>query len=92
MLLKSTLTVLLGVFVLAASTEGKKIPRFIRKLNKYLGLPPKSNRTMDILLIRKNAVDIQTNSEEIDANFKSINKAEIINFDWNSLSCKTTSK
>ena len=86
------LTVLLGVFVLAASTEGKKIPRFIRKLNKYLGLPPKSNRTMDILLIRKNAVDIQTNSEEIDANFKSINKAEIINFDHYSVSCKTTSK
>ena len=36
-----------------------------------------------------NTKDIETNAGEIDANFKSINEAEILsNFD----SCKTTSK
>ena len=35
-----------------------------------------------------NTEDIKTNAGEIDANYKSINKAEILNLDH----CKTTSK
>ena len=35
-----------------------------------------------------NTVDIKTNAGEIDANYKSINKAEILNLNH----CKTTSK
>ena len=38
--------------------------------------------------IGTNTADIQANADEIDANFKSVNKAEIINLE----PCKTTSK
>ena len=43
--------VLLGVFSLATKADGKKVPDFIKKLNKFLGLPSKSDIIQDILKI-----------------------------------------
>ena len=63
----------LGVFSLATNVEGKKIPGFIKKLNKFLGLPPKSEKVMDILSISVNAANINDNAGIINANTGSIN-------------------
>ena len=41
----------LGVLSLATTVDGKKIPDFIKKLNKYLGLPSKSDYILEILKI-----------------------------------------
>ena len=43
--------VLLDVFSLATKIDGKKVPDFIKKLNKFLGLPSKSDSILDILKI-----------------------------------------
>ena len=43
--------VLLDVFLLATKIDGKKVPDFIKKLNKFLGLPSKSDSILDILKI-----------------------------------------
>ena len=73
-------TVLLGVFCLAANVERKKIPGFIKKLNKFLGLPPKSEKIMDILSISVNTAKINDNAGSIKNNAGSINvNAESIN-------------
>ena len=50
-----------------------------------MGLQKLQNLFADI---GTNTVDIKTNAGEIDANYKSINKAEILNL----YHCKTTSK
>ena len=63
----------LGVFSLATNVEGKKIPGLIKKLNKFLGLPPKSEKVMDILSISGNTAKINENAGSIDANTGSIN-------------------
>ena len=63
----------LGVFSLATNVEGKKIPGLIKKLNKFLGLPPKSEKVMDILSISGNTAKINENAGSIDANAGSIN-------------------
>ena len=63
----------LGVFCLVANVEGKKIPGFVKKLNKFLGLPPKSKKVMDILSISGNTAKINENAGSIDANAGSIN-------------------
>ena len=43
--------VLLGVFSLATKVDGKKVPDFIKKLNKFIGLSSKSDSILDILKI-----------------------------------------
>ena len=50
---------------MVANVEGKKIPGFVKKLNKFLGLPSQSNRVVDILLISTNAEKINDNSGSI---------------------------
>ena len=49
--IKIVFVVLLGVFSLATKVDGKKVPDFIKKLNKFLGLPSKSDSILDILKI-----------------------------------------
>ena len=63
----------LEVFSLATNVEGKKIPGLIKKLNKFLGLPPKSEKVMDILSISGNTAKINDNAGSINANAGSIN-------------------
>ena len=36
---------------MSTKVEGKKVPDFIKKFNKFLGLPPKSDGILDILKI-----------------------------------------
>ena len=70
----------LGVFSLATNVEGKKIPGLIKKLNKFLGLPPKSEKVMDILSISGNTAKINENAGSINTNAGSINdNSESIN-------------
>ena len=70
----------LEVFSLATNVEGKKIPGLIKKLNKFLGLPPKSEKVMDILSISGNTAKINDNAGSINANAGSINdNSESIN-------------
>ena len=58
---------------MATNVEGKKIPGLIKKLNKFLGLPPKSEKVMDILSISGNTAKINDNAGSINANAGSIN-------------------
>ena len=58
---------------MATNVEGKKIPGLIKKLNKFLGLPPKSEKVMDILSISGNTAKINENAGSINANAGSIN-------------------
>ena len=71
----------LQVFCLAANVEGKKIPGFIKKLNKFLGLPAKSEKVMDILSISVNTAKINDNAGSINNNAGKIdvNAGSIIN-------------
>ena len=65
---------------MATNVEGKKIPGLIKKLNKFLGLPPKSEKVMDILSISGNTAKINDNAGSINANAGSINdNSESIN-------------
>ena len=50
---------------MATKVEGKKVPSFIRKFNKFLGLPPKSDRILDILKISGNEEHIAKNMADI---------------------------
>ena len=79
-------TVSLGVSCLTSNVEGKKIPGFIKKMNKFLGLPPKSNKIMDILLISSNTAKINNiagtvskNTGNIAKNIADISKYHCIN-------------
>ena len=56
------ISVLLGVFSLATKVGGKKVPGFIKKFNKFLGLPSKSDKILDILKI--SGIEEQINSNE----------------------------
>ena len=58
---------------MAANVEEKKIPGFIKKLNKFLGLPSKSERVMDILSISVNTEKINDNAGSINNITGSIN-------------------
>ena len=51
MISKYFFSVSLGVFSLATKVGGKKVPDFIKKFNKFLGLPSKSDKILDILKI-----------------------------------------
>ena len=68
------LAVSLGVFSLATKVEGKKVPGFIKKFNKFLGLPPKSDRILDILFISDNVANINNNEGNIAKNMADIRK------------------
>ena len=50
---------------MATNVEGKKIPGLIKKLNKFLGLPPKSEKVMDILSISGYTAKINENAGSI---------------------------
>lgn len=63
------LSVLLEVFF-STKVQGKKIPGFIKKLNKALGLPVKSEKAWDILSIS----DLKVNITGITANINNINE------------------
>ena len=63
------LSVLLEVFF-STEVQGKKIPGFIKKLNKALGLPVKSEKAWDILSIS----DLKVNITGITANINNINE------------------
>ena len=62
MILKYFFSVSLGVFSLATKVGGKKVPGFIKKFNKFLGLPSKSDKILDILKI--SSIEEQINSLE----------------------------
>ena len=47
---------------MATKAEGKKVPSFIKKFNKFLGLPSKSDKILDILKI--SGIEEQINSLE----------------------------
>ena len=64
----------MGVFFLTTNVEGKKVPSFIKKFNKFLGLPPKSDRILDILLISDNVANINNNEGNIAKNMVDIRK------------------
>ena len=70
-------TVSLGVSCLTDNVEGKKIPRFIKKLNEFLGLPPNSNKVMDILLISGNTAKINNITGTVSKNAENIAKNTI---------------
>ena len=59
------LAVPLEVFWLATKVEGKKVPSFIKKFNKFLGLPSKSDKILDILKISGNEENIEKNMADI---------------------------
>ena len=66
MILKYFFSVSLGVFSLATKVEGKKVPGFIKKFNKFLGLPSKSDKILDILKISGNEENIEKNMADIE--------------------------
>ena len=68
------LAVVMGVFLLATKVEGKKVPSFIKKFNKFLGLPRKSNKILDILKISGNEEKINDNEGNIVKNMADIAK------------------
>ena len=74
MILKYFFSVSLGVFSLATKVEGKKVPGFIKKFNKFLGLPSKSDKILDILKISGNEEKINDNEENIAKNMADIAK------------------
>ena len=53
--------------------QGRKIPGFIKKLNRALGLPSKSERVWDIFLISDLKVNVTENAENINKNAENIN-------------------
>ena len=59
---------------MTANVEGNEIPQFIKKMNKFLGLPPRSNKIMDILLISGNTAKINNNKRKIRKNTGNIAK------------------
>ena len=50
---------------MATNVKGKKVPGFIKKFNKFLGLPSKSDRILDILKINGNEENIAKNMADI---------------------------
>ena len=72
MILKYFFSVSLGVFSLATKVERKKVPGFIKKFNKFLGLPSKSNRILDILKISGIEEKINNNKGNIEKNMADI--------------------
>ena len=71
-MISKSLAVLLGVFSLN-KVQGRKIPGFIKKLNRALGLPSKSERVWDILFISDLKVNVTENAENINKNAENIN-------------------
>ena len=65
MISKYFFSVSLGVFSLATKVGGKKVPGFIKKFNKFLGLPSKSDKILDILKISGNEENIKQNMADI---------------------------
>ena len=59
---------------MATKVEGKKVPSFIKKFNKFLGLPSKSDKILDILKISGNEEKINDNEENIAKNMADIAK------------------
>ena len=74
MILKYFFSVSLGVFSLATKVGGKKVPGFIKKFNKFLGLPSKSDKILDILKISGNEEKINNNKGNIEKNMADIAK------------------
>ena len=64
----------MGIFSLANKVEGKKVPGFIKKFNKFLGLPSKSDKILDILKISGIEEKINNNEENIEKNMDDIAK------------------
>ena len=71
---KCFFSVSLGVFSLATKVEGKKVPGFIKKFNKFLGLPSKSDKILDILKISGIEEQINNNEGNIGKNMADIAK------------------
>ena len=67
-------SVSLGVFYLATKVEGKKVPGFIKKFNKFLGLPSKSKKILDILKISGNEEKINNIEGNVEKNMADIAK------------------
>ena len=59
---------------MATKVEGKKVPVFIKKLNKFLGLPFKSDKILDILKISVIEEKINYNEGNIEKNMADIAK------------------
>ena len=72
--IKIPFSVSLGVFSLATKVGGKKVPGFIKKFNKFLGLPSKSDKILDILKISGNEEKINNNEGNIEKNMADIAK------------------
>ena len=74
-------TVSVGFFS-SIKVQGRKIPGFIKKLNKFLGLPPKSEQVMDILSISDLKINITVNAANINNNAGNIEKnmADILKY------------
>ena len=66
------LAVPLGFFSLATKVEGKKVPGFIKKFNKFLGLPSKSEKILDILKISGNEEKINNIEGNVQKNIADI--------------------
>ena len=64
----------MGVFLLATKVEGKKVPSFIKKFNKFLGLPSKSDKILDILKISGNEEKINNIEGNVQKNMADIAK------------------
>ena len=70
--IKVCLPVFFEVFSLN-KVQGRKIPGFIKKLNRALGLPSKSERVWDILFISDLKLNVTENAENINNNGENIN-------------------
>ena len=70
--IKVCLAVSLGVFSLN-KVQGRKIPGFIKKLNRALGLPSKSEKVWDLLFISELKFNVTENAENINKNAENIN-------------------
>ena len=57
---------------MATKVEGKKVPGFIKKFNKFLGLPSKSDKILDILKISGIEEKINNNEGNIEKNMAGI--------------------
>ena len=57
---------------MATKVEGKKVPGFIKKFNKFLGLPSKSDKILDILKISGIEEKINNNKGNIEKNMADI--------------------
>ena len=74
-------TVSVGFFS-SIKVQGRKIPGFIKKLNKFLGLPTKSEQVMDILSISDLKTNLSVDSANINNNAGNIEKnmADILKY------------